>query len=70
MASREEIRDYILTQYYNIDLKKINISLVSLLKIIYNCDCTDCGGNDSCKDCEIEKDYYSKNKKYKQFTYL
>lgn len=70
MTSRKEIQDYILNQYYNIDLKKIDISIISLLKILYNCDCTDCGGNDSYKECEIEKDYYSKNKKYTRFTYL
>ena len=70
MRSRKEIRDSILNQDYNIDLKKIDISILSLLKILYHCNCTDCGGNDSCKECEIEKDYYSKNKKYKKFTYV
>ena len=36
-------------------------SLERYLSVIYNCDCTDCGGPDFSRRCNVEKIFYEKH---------
>lgn len=60
MSTKKDIYDYIINKYKIIDNE--NIPIVTLLKIIYNCNCTDCGGDDSISSCKIEDEYYNTRK--------
>jgi len=36
-------------------------SLERYLALIYNCDCTDCGGNDISRKCAVEQNFFKKH---------
>ena len=70
MTTRQEIIKYIAEQYYDLNFNIMKEPPFKLLSILYNCKCTDCGGNDNTGVCLIEKDYYNKSLLYVKHTYV
>ena len=70
MDKKDKMSEYLLKQYIDIDNVNINLPFRKILAFLYNCKCTDCGGNDNTGDCLIEKDYYEKVNKFVEITYL
>lgn len=70
MDKKDKMSEYLLKQYIDIDNVNINLPFRKILAFLYNCKCTDCGGNDNIADCKIEKDYYDKVNKFTEITYL
>lgn len=70
MTTRQEIIKYIAEQYYDLNFNIMGETPFKLLSILYNCKCTDCGGNDNTGVCLIEKDYYNKRLLYAKHTYV
>ena len=69
MTTRQEI---ISEKIKELQLCDNNYSKIKLLSILYNCKCTDCGGNDNTGACLIEKDYYNNKKRinYVKHTFV
>lgn len=70
MDKKDKMSEYLLKQYIDIDNVNINIPFRKILSFLYNCKCTDCGGNDNTGVCLIEKDYYNKRLHYVKHTYV